>query len=80
MIERDKEEYIEEGINGQWTDWKFEAKNYERIYKELQQRIDKAIEYIGQELLCYDNESDEYKVGIKSIEILKGGNNEKMLQ
>lgn len=38
--------------------------------KELQQRIDKAIEYIGQELLVYDNESDEYKVGIKLLEIL----------
>ena len=44
---------------------------------ELQQRIDKAIEYIGQELLVYDNESDEYKVGIKLLEILKGEDNDR---
>lgn len=31
------EEYIEEGINGQWTDWKFEAENYKRIYEQLRQ-------------------------------------------
>lgn len=31
------EEYIEEGINGQWTDWKFEAENYKKICEHLQQ-------------------------------------------
>ena len=30
------EEYIEEGINGQWTDWKFEAENYKKICEHLQ--------------------------------------------
>ena len=47
------------------------------LIKNLQQRIDKAIEYIGQELLVYDNESDEYKVGIKLLEILKGEDNDR---
>ena len=76
MIERDKEEYIEEGINGQWTDWKFEAKNYEKIYKELQQRIDKAIEYIKSKKCKYDGweiTTQLYEDEIKQLEeILKG--------
>ena len=47
------EEYIEKGINGQWTDWKFEAENYKRIseqlYKEneqLKEVIEEVREYI----------------------------------
>ena len=32
-----KEEYIEEGINGQWTNWKFEAENYKRVCEGLYQ-------------------------------------------
>lgn len=40
--------------------------------QSLKDRIKKAIEHIGQELLVYDNESDEYDVGIKLLEILKG--------
>ena len=48
-----KEDYIEEGINGQWTNWKFEAENYKRVCEGLQQKVnqletnrDEAIEYI----------------------------------
>lgn len=37
-------------------------------YKEV---IDKAIEIISKEFLCYDNESDEYIQGIKLLDILK---------
>lgn len=37
-------------------------------YKEV---IDKAIEIISKELLCYDNESDEYIQGVKLLDILK---------
>lgn len=44
---------------------------YKRYY-EQKDRIDKAVEYIGQELIVYDNESDEYKVGVELIETLKG--------
>lgn len=43
---------------------------------DLQQRIDNAVELISKELLCYDNESDEFNVGNKAISILKGENNE----
>ena len=42
-------------------------------YKEA---IDKAIEIISKELLCYDNESDEYIQGVKLLDILKGVNND----
>lgn len=35
-----KEEYIEEGINGQWTDWKFEAENYKRVCEGLYKKVD----------------------------------------
>lgn len=44
----------------------------EQENQSLKDRIEKAIEHIGQELLVYDNESDEYDVGIKLLEILKG--------
>ena len=37
-------------------------------YKEV---IDKAIEIISKEFLCYDNESDEYIQGVKLLDILK---------
>ena len=40
--------------------------------EQLKQRINKAIECISKEFLCYDNESDEYIQGRKIIEILKG--------
>lgn len=42
-------------------------------YKE---KINKAIEIISKELLCYDNESDEYIQGVKLLDILKGVNND----
>ena len=42
-------------------------------YKEV---IEKAIEIISKELLCYDNESDEYIQGVKLLDILKGVNND----
>lgn len=49
----EKGSYIEEGINGQWTNWKFEAENYKKVcddlYKKVNQletNIDEAIEYI----------------------------------
>lgn len=47
-------------------------KTQKLVIGNLSERIDKAIEYIGQELLVYDNESDEYIQGLKIIEILKG--------
>ena len=49
----EKGSYIEEGINGQWTNWKFEAENYKRVCDGLYKRVnqletnrDEAIEYI----------------------------------
>ena len=44
--------------------------------KELQQRINKAIEIIKREFLCYDNESDEYKWGKILLSILGDKENE----
>lgn len=50
----------------------------ETIYEQydelvgLDTKIDKAIEYISKEFLCYDNESDEYVCGSKAIDILQG--------
>lgn len=49
-------------------------KSKETIVKdhiELLKRIDKAIELISKEFLCYDNESDEYIQGLKLLDILK---------
>ena len=50
----EKGSYIEEGINGQWTNWKFEAENYKKVcddlYKKVNQletNIDEAIEYVN---------------------------------
>lgn len=34
-----KEEYIEEGINGQWTNWKFEAENYKKVCDDLYKKV-----------------------------------------
>lgn len=48
------EEYIEEGINGQWTDWKFEAENYKKIYEHLyqeNQQLKEVIEKANNELI-----------------------------
>lgn len=45
-----------------------ELKQENQKYKEV---IDKAIEIISKELLCYDNESDEYIQGVKLLDILK---------
>lgn len=42
-------------------------------YKEV---IDKAIELISKEFLCYDNESNEYIQGLKLIDILKEADKE----
>ena len=39
---------------------------------ELKDRINKAVEHISNEFLCYDNESDEYIQGLKAIDLLKG--------
>ena len=73
-----KEEYIEEGINGQWTNWKFEAENYKKVcddlYKKVNQletNIDKAIEYATNEMRIVND--NEYH---RLIEILKGSSNE----
>lgn len=44
------------------------------LYNELKKQkevIDKAIEIISKEFLCYDNESDEYIQGVKLLDILK---------
>ena len=35
----EKGSYIEEGINGQWTNWKFEAENYKRVCDGLYKRV-----------------------------------------
>ena len=39
---------------------------------QLKDRINKAVEHISNEFLCYDNESDEYIQGLKAIDLLKG--------
>lgn len=44
------------------------------LYNELKKKdevIEKAINIIAKEFLCYDNESDEYIQGLKIIKILK---------
>ena len=46
------------------NNWKQENQKYKEV-------IDKAIEIISKELLCYDNESDEYIQGVKLLDILK---------
>ena len=46
----------------------FEIQQENKKYKKV---IDKAIEIISKEFLCYDNESDEYIQGIKLLDILK---------
>ncbi len=46
-------------------------KNLREENKQLREVIDKAIELISKEFLCYDNESDEYIQGLKLIAILK---------
>lgn len=43
----------------------------EQQCKKQKEVIDKAIEIISKEFLCYDNESDEYIQGIKVLDILK---------
>ena len=40
--------------------------------RDLEDRINKAVEHISNEFLCYDNESDEYIQGLKAIDLLKG--------
>lgn len=49
-----------------------ELNEYRRGYYKLKEVIDKAMEYISKEFLCYDNESDEYICGSKAIDILQG--------
>lgn len=44
----------------------------EQQCKKQKEVIDKAMEYISKEFLCYDNESDEYVCGSKAIDILQG--------
>ena len=54
-----------------------EEKDYfQKGFISMHDRINKAIEYISKEFLCYDNESDEYIQGLKTIEILKGDKDE----
>ena len=43
----------------------------EQQCKKQKEVIDRAIEIISKELLCYDNESDEYIQGVKLLDILK---------
>ena len=45
--------------------------SWEKDTQKYREVIDKAIEIISKELLCYDNESDEYIQGVKLLEILK---------
>ena len=47
-------------------------KELEQVNQQLKDRINKAIEHISNEFLCYDNESDEYIQGSKAIDLLKG--------
>ena len=71
------EEYIEEGINGQWTDWKFEAGNYKKIYEQLHQENTQLKEEnerlkincnIGNEnLTFYKEENAQLKSVLKEI-------------
>ena len=35
----EKGSYIEEGINGQWTNWKFEAENYKKVCDDLYKKV-----------------------------------------
>ena len=51
---------------------KIEISARETVCDELQNRINKAVEHISNEFLCYDNESDEYIQGLKTIDLLKG--------
>ena len=51
------EEYIEEGINGQWTNWKFEAENYKKLFEQankernqLQNNWNELKKYVREEL------------------------------
>ena len=48
-----------------------EIETLEQQCKKYKELIDKAIEIISKEFLCYDNESDEYIQGIKVLDILK---------
>ena len=46
-------------------------KNLQQENQKYKEVIDKAIEIISKEFLCYDNESDEYIQGVKLLDILK---------
>jgi hypothetical protein len=48
------------------------ASDMEGKYIIEKYKNDKAIEYIKEELCCYDNESDEYRVAKVLLKILKG--------
>lgn len=52
-----------------------ENKSLQSQLKEKEEVIKEARECIGKELLCYDNESDEYKCGVQLLEILSKGEN-----
>lgn len=56
---------IVEGLDLEYTQLEQQCKKQKEV-------IDKAIEYISKEFLCYDNESDEYVCGSKAIDILQG--------
>lgn len=45
--------------------------NLEQQCKKQKEVIEKAKRIIGEELLTYDNESDEYLVGLKLLQILE---------
>lgn len=57
-----KDEFKE--LFNEMVNWKEESKRQKEV-------IDRAIEIISKEFLCYDNESDEYIQGIKVLDILK---------
>lgn len=67
-------------VNGEWKRIYTSEEVIENLQNDkakLQQRIDKAIEIIKREFLCYDNESDEYKWGKILLKILGDKENDK---
>ena len=67
-------------VNGEWKRIYTSEEVIENLQNDkakLQQRIDKAIEIIKREFLCYDNESAEYKWGKILLKILGDKENDK---
>ena len=56
--------------------WKDMSDVFKKSCEDYKSKIDKAVEFIAKEFLCYDNESDEYIQGKKAINILKGEDKE----